>query len=321
MNKQSLTMDEIIIQTLEALQGAGLNNSSIWGTYMRCYRLLCAYFRKNHINAYGITAIQAYLQMQEERYHQGELSRHYFTTIRHTTQVLVDYVANDIIISSRLLKGTHFKVGEFYETVIDLYFGSREFHPNTRNDVEWAVRRFLYYLEQIGHYTFTCVTEEHVRSFLVAMSGQLAAGSLKNIMCYLSRFSEYLYDHGYASFLFSRLFQVKIRRENKIYSTLTDDELKKILAQIDTDTVMGKRDMAMILLGITTGMRAIDMINLRLCDIGWTKGSIRLVQQKTGRHVTLPLMANAGMAVKDYILNARPSSSSEYIFLTTKYPI
>ena len=79
--------------------------------------------------------------------------------------------------------------------------------------------------------------------------------------------------------------------------------------------------MAMILLGVSTGMRAADIVNLKLHDIDWLNGELHLVQNKTSNPVVLPLMRNVGEALKDYILNARPDISSEYVFLTTRFPI
>ncbi len=118
----------------------------------------------------------------------------------------------------------------------------------------------------------------------------------------------------------SSVFSVPVRRENRIYPCLYDEELQKIIAVIDTGTEKGKRDMAMILLGVSVGMRAIDIINLKLTDIDWAHGEIHLVQKKIGQSVFLPLMPDAGKAIADYILNARPSVKTDYIFLTLNYP-
>lgn len=117
------------------------------------------------------------------------------------------------------------------------------------------------------------------------------------------------------------MFSVKVRREEKISAVISDAELERTLAQINTKSVMGKRDMAMILLGVSTGMRACDIVNLKLSDIDWLRGELHLVQKKTANPVVLPLMQDVGEALKEYILNTRPDINSEYVFLTTQYPI
>jgi len=62
-------------------------------------------------------------------------------------------------------------------------------------------------------------------------------------------------------------------------------------------------------------------VNLKLSDIDWLRGELHLVQKKTANPVVLPLMQDVGEALKEYILNARPDIDSEYVFLTTQYPI
>ena len=57
---------------------------------------------------------------------------------------------------------------------------------------------------------------------------------------------------------------------------------------------MGKRDYTIILLSARNGLRGCDIINLKLTDVG--------------------------EALKEYILNGRPDSHSEFIFLRALYP-
>ena len=117
----------------------------------------------------------------------------------------------------------------------------------------------MYFLEQSGHYSFRCINDQHVRKFMLAMSERLASGSLKNIMCYLREFSKFVARKGYSDFDMTALFSVRIRRESNIYPVMSDKELELILKQVDTKTDMGKRDMAMLMLAATTGLRAIDI--------------------------------------------------------------
>ena len=100
-----------------------------------------------------------------------------------------------------------------------------------------------------------------------------------------------------------------------VQSYVTDEELNKIFSVIDRATVMGKRDYAMILLSATTGMRAVDIIHLKLTDIAWRKGEIRIIQKKTKHEAIMPLVKTAADALEDYILNGRPDSEYTEIFL------
>ena len=68
------------------------------------------------------------------------------------------------------------------------------------------------------------------------------------------------------------------------------------------------------------GLRGCDIIHLKLTDIDWRAGEIRLIQKKTGNPLVLPLLPDVGEALKEYILNGRPDSSSEFIFLRAMHP-
>ncbi len=321
MTNGKQTLDDVIARTMDALVGAGLQYSSVWGQYDRYYNQLRKYCREHDVEGYDITTIEAFMKMREEQYRRKEISHHYYTQLCRSMKILIEYASNGILVSTIERKGTRFTLHETFETILHEYLEEKEFHPNTQDDVVWAIRRFLYYLEQSNHYSMLCIDESHVRKFLIVMSERLSSGSLKNMMCYLREFSRFVYDKGYSEFDMAPLFSIKVRRESKIYPTITDDEMERILAQVDTKTAMGKRDMAMLTLAITTGLRAIDIVNLKLNDIDWVRGEIRLVQKKTLIPVVLPLMPQAGEAIRDYILNGRPESTSEYIFLTMKYPI
>ena len=116
------------------------------------------------------------------------------------------------------------------------------------------------------------------------------------------------------------LFSYKVYRDMPIQSYVTDEEFNRIINVIDRSTAAGKRDFAIIQLSASTGLRACDVIHLRLKDIDWRKGEINLIQKKTGRNVALPLVSDAANALQDYILNGRPTVDTDIIFLRIMPP-
>lgn len=91
----------------------------------------------------------------------------------------------------------------------------------------------------------------------------------------------------------------------KIWS---DEECRKLLDVVDTGTARGKRDYAILLLVINTGMRQCDILNLKFGDIDWADHTLHFVQQKTGLPNTLTLDETTGWAIIDYIRNGRPGN-------------
>ena len=105
-----------------------------------------------------------------------------------------------------------------------------------------------------------------------------------------------------------------------VLPSFDDDETKAILESIDTSTKQGRRDYAVVMLALDTGLRWSDIAKMQLSDILWEKREIRVKQEKTDTPLTLPLTLRAGTAVADYILEARPKCSSPYVFLRLRKP-
>jgi integrase len=83
---------------------------------------------------------------------------------------------------------------------------------------------------------------------------------------------------------------------------------------------MTKRDKAICLLLLETGLRAVDACNIKLSDIDWSKEIIYIKQQKTGHVINLPLRKSYGNAIADYVLNERPDCKSKYLFVRALAP-
>jgi integrase len=68
------------------------------------------------------------------------------------------------------------------------------------------------------------------------------------------------------------------------------------------------------------GLRACDIIALRLGDIDWRGQTIGIVQQKTGNPLTLPLPALVLGKLAGYVLEERPGSADDHVFLRSVAP-
>lgn len=109
-------------------------------------------------------------------------------------------------------------------------------------------------------------------------------------------------------------------RDRRVLPCINQNEIDRVLEQIDLSSAMGKRDYAIIVLGAHTGLRAGDIARLKLTDMDWTNNEIRIIQGKTDTPLTLPLTPLVGNAIADYILGGRPLSDSPYIFLRVLAP-
>jgi integrase/recombinase XerD len=82
---------------------------------------------------------------------------------------------------------------------------------------------------------------------------------------------------------------------------------------------MGRREYAILLILARLGLRAGEIKTLTLEDLDWQEGWIT-VRGKAGRYSQLPLPADVGEAIADYLRNGRPTANSRCVFLRTKAP-
>jgi site-specific recombinase XerD len=100
---------------------------------------------------------------------------------------------------------------------------------------------------------------------------------------------------------------------------LQEDEVERVIASCDLTTANGKRDRAILLLLARLGLRAGDIIQLRITDIDW-KGASISVSGKSKRLTQLPLTQEVGQAIVDYLQQGRPRSDTEMLFVRALAP-
>jgi site-specific recombinase XerD len=113
---------------------------------------------------------------------------------------------------------------------------------------------------------------------------------------------------------------VNYRNQAKLPSTLSAEETRRLLLSVDRANSKGKRDYAILLLAVHLGLRRSDIVGMRFENIDWEKSIITLQQQKTGKTVELPLLADVGNAIIDYLKYGRPQSEETHIFLQLLSP-
>jgi site-specific recombinase XerD len=137
----------------------------------------------------------------------------------------------------------------------------------------------------------------------------------------LRQFTNYLYVKGYINMDYSqRIPREKKIQQPKIPSVYKEKEIKILLDSIDRSLATGKRNFAVVVLATRLGIRASDIANLKLDDINWHNSTISFYQIKTGKKIILPLFAEIGNAIIDYLKFGRPKSNQRQIFLTARPP-
>ncbi len=96
--------------------------------------------------------------------------------------------------------------------------------------------------------------------------------------------------------------------------------VEQVIDSCDLSKPHGVRDRAVLLLLARLGLRAGDIVSMRLEDLDWEAGTVK-VCGKSRREVVLPLPQDAGDAVLQYLLNARPTAPTDRVFLCANAPV
>src|SRR3989442_7330534 len=100
---------------------------------------------------------------------------------------------------------------------------------------------------------------------------------------------------------------------------LDQDDVEAILAVPDPGSRSGLRDRAILMLLARLGLRGAEAAGLVLADIDWQAGEIT-VTGKGSQTEAMPLPADAGQALADYLTKGRPRCSCTAVFVTARAP-
>lgn len=197
----------------------------------------------------------------------------------------------------------------------------KEYSRVTQNHYSKISESFLSFLESQGIRQSTDIAARHTSGYINTLMGY----SYKTVelqLCGLRSFLRYLHEDGlHPEDLTKAIPAIKARKQNRIPSVWTQENVAKLLGAIDRGNPAGKRDYAILLLVTRLGLRTIDTKRLKLNNLKWRENRIELTQSKTAAVLNLPLLPDVGWAIIDYLKNGRPKVESPYVFLRHLAPL
>lgn len=206
-----------------------------------------------------------------------------------------------------------------YHSIAEEFKGSLNVKKNTVATIYSIARDFFYYLQQLKIIDFGNIHQETIYGFLM-QEYKDHRGSMNNVTYVMRLICNYLCEKGFSRIPTELLPFALTPSRKKVLPAFNRTDMEKILSSPDTDNATGKRDFAILMLASVTGIRAIDIANLKLSNINWQGMTINIIQHKTGYGLSLPFESSTAAAVSDYILNGRPDSDLPYVFLTVDGP-
>lgn len=213
--------------------------------------------------------------------------------------------------------------------------------------IESKITEYHYYLKNLralalNTISFYCVTAKNFLIWFNQRSNQenikiLSLQDLEDYICVVGKnvghrtlfnritalrsFLRFSFMHGEISTrLDIQIDTPRVYRDAKLPPTLDWNTVCALIQSIDRSTPIGKRDYAMLLLIATYGLRANEIVNLKLDHIEWRSMRLRINQHKTFKTLLLPLTKEAGEAIIEYLQHGRPMVPYREIFVRHMLP-
>jgi site-specific recombinase XerD len=187
--------------------------------------------------------------------------------------------------------------------------------PTLRHYARGATGLVLALGEDVGQWN-----TQAVRNFLLERASQSGMSTTQALITSLRAFIRFLNFHGECrDDLAMAIPAVAHWRLARLPRCLSPEQLNRLIASSDGTTPGKLRDRAILLMLARLGLRSGDLAALRLSDIDWNNGTLRVTGK--GRYqVRLPLPQDVGDALLRY-LNGRPANvPTDHVFMRIKAP-
>ena len=183
------------------------------------------------------------------------------------------------------------------------------------------VTMFVHYLEAKRSIDDLAQIQPQHLSDYIATCGHYSRKTVSTIVSSMRAFLKFLLKEGILhSDLYASLPTVRVPARADVPSVWDPKLVTQLLDAVDRSSPRGKRDYAILLLAARLGLRVGDIRALTLDDIHWDKATLDICQAKTRTPLSLPLIADVGEALIDYLRAGRPETPCREVFVQARPP-
>ena len=321
INMQEISIHELSLKVIDALQNLGMQPQTAWNQYGKSHVQIEHFFETRGQVFFNRGTMDDFVRHIQRRLEIGEIQCRHYNQLKLAAERVVELRDTGKLEWSFRGRVSKFKLNPHYDRLLENFLqAEKDLHPNTRGDVVWIAKKYFAWLIENGHDDIHDTGVEEIQRFMIYCSKHLTSSSVHNVKLYMKRLCGYLASTGLTVSDYKGLLSFPVCRESRLFPAIPQSEIALMLEMIDRHVPKGKRDYAIILLGVVVGLRAEDIARLKLTDIDWRRGEIKIVQKKNTRSLSLPLTTDVGEAIRDYILNGRQETTSDAVFLRHRFP-
>jgi integrase len=278
---------------LGVAEGVGLSSDTV-ARYRKCCGVVVKFCDRRDLDALSVRVVDEFVACQQERARRGEIGPNRRNALVKSARMMLEFQATGAVAWRMMSPDPDLTLSDSSRDVLEQFAvaAGLELAPGSVRLLASEIRQFLAYLDCIGRGALGTVTADDVRGFMAEMAPRRPAGTA-NAVWSLKRFFAFLNIAGLSDVRIDGLLAHAAPRRVRALPCFTRAETGRLVEGIGTGTPCGKRDSAMVLLAVSTGLRCCDIVALRLDQIDWRHDEIALVQAKTSRPLVLPLPALA----------------------------
>ncbi|PWT25640.1 tyrosine-type recombinase/integrase, partial [Butyrivibrio fibrisolvens] len=257
------------------------------------YQIVCNSILKYAIasdtNVYSSEFIDAYKEYLENRFAHGEVCKEYRRFQHRVLRMLSSLAETGAVdFSSTAYAVKKYPVSSEIADLVEKILGSYPISDATKSDLRAPTRHFLWYASEQG------MDPEHiddvtVMKFIINEIPVSNSGSTGRTLRCIKYSTEYLKSHG-NQHLHRDYRLLKLRNDHRrIIPAYTEEEISDIADAANSNDMISKRDLAIILLAYCTGLRGCDIIRIKLTDIDWQNDKLSLIQSKNHQPLSVEL--------------------------------
>ena len=314
-----LKIENLVAGVMEAIESRGYARNTL-ETYRYSYNSIVRWFNEKNNGVYTFEMSQKYLSERQELLHRKKITPDFYQHAKRYLNFIQEYAETGVARLSYEYGRKIYQPSHESMTIVESILSTNPVPEKSKSKFRTLMHRFFCFIESDG-IVVRDITLEVMLDFINHVHSCGASNTtMHKVLQTLKILAGYFTEAGVLKTKPDFSCFVPKPGRKRIISAFSMDETSKLLASFDRDTTIGKRNYAIVLLACGSGLRASDISSLKPKDINWKSGEVNIIQEKTQKPLKIVLSGQIRNAIADYILNGKPESDSDVIFLTARAP-
>ena len=317
------SLSALIHSVRQSILALGHSQGTIHNYDYYGFGIIYRYCSERGESKYSETVIDGLINEIRSKYENHTVNRTIYQCVRKTAALLEEYHTTGIITWGRIpnhnARNPQGQYAEILKRYCHYFAASGKFAQGSMQTARSAAQVFLLELEDMGCADVNEMTLKTVNT-CVSRLAERNKGGVKTLLWGIKVLLSFMHEERITKEDLTIAIPQLVAPRRVIREGFTDAEIDLLLNGIDRQLAAGKRDYAIMMTALQTGLRATDVAKLKRQDIDWRLYEIKIVQSKTNQPLSLSLEIETGNAIADYLLNARPKSDLPFVFLSDNSP-